>query len=203
MFQDAAQLDAQRTARTLRSALTDYFGSREAWYNGTLESIDARQRECSRLYSIASSASGRFRLANASEAMMVAHRLGEDRRTLWAMRDTLLHETADQQGDGRSPVGRRSSTTRLSAGDQYLVNLEAQKFVAHQAGTYGNDLHELRTRAQQHIADLTSTATRQRARKVAAVFVDKVEELGRLIPRTRTAATRHHYEDFDDQLLFD
>lgn len=108
MFKDSSALDRSRTAASFDEAHRRYSAKAESWFNGTVDSVDARLGACTRLLHSARSICARFSINDAGRYLYVASVLDTDRRALEALRADLLTGAAGR-ADVIGPPGWRSA----------------------------------------------------------------------------------------------
>jgi hypothetical protein len=108
MFKDSTALDRSRTAAGFDSAHARYAASAEKWFNGTVDSVDARLAACVSLLHRARSICGRFSINDAGRYLQASSELETDHRALVALREDLLTGAAGRE-DVTGPPGWRSA----------------------------------------------------------------------------------------------
>lgn len=205
MFKDARQLDRQRTAARFAKDLQKFSSQAEAWFDGTIGSIDRRMAACATLIHSARATVGRLSATESHRYLGAARSLEADHRVLADLRDDML-TGASGRGDASGLPDRRTASKASPAGgltgvDRRWVELESARFVAANRDALDSTT-ELTTRATHHAGVHASTFTTERSRALTRAFVAKVTDLGRqsYVPTTvRTAAV---LPDFAPEAMF-
>lgn len=113
MFKDSSSLDRNRTATSFDKAYQGYTAKNESWYNGTVDSIDARLAACTKLVHSARSICARFSIRDAGRYLHAAQALANDYRALEALREDLLTGAASR-ADVQGPPGWRLATSEFN-----------------------------------------------------------------------------------------
>ena len=122
MFKNARELDYQRTDASFRLALRRYADAAESWYDGSIDSVDARLGSCQRLLHSIRATVARLAVTDAARFLRAADDLEADRRALVALRDDLLTGASGRE-DVVGPPGWRTAAPEggplPEKGDQY------------------------------------------------------------------------------------
>jgi hypothetical protein len=108
MFKNAHELDYQRTDASFRLALRRYGDAAESWFDGSIDSVDARLGSCQRLLHSIRATVGRLAVTDAARFLRAADDLEADRRALTALREDLLTGASGRE-DVVGPPGWRTA----------------------------------------------------------------------------------------------
>jgi len=115
MFRDARVLERQRTADSFRTAASRYAAAEEAWFDGSVGSIDARLAQCDRLLHAAHIAVSRTPLDSASYLNSL-NRLKNDRQALASLREDMLNGGQFRQATPAGGMGGVNMTPQPGLG---------------------------------------------------------------------------------------
>ena len=198
MFRDARVLDRQHTAASFAQGLAHYGEHAEDWFDGSVNSVDARLAQCHKHLHTARATVARYAIADSPRYLHAIEALAADAAVLGSLREDLLTGASSRE-DVSGPPGWK--TAALDGPDARWVTLESARFVAAHSDAL-DDPHELATRAAHHAAVKTSTFTPEHSRVLCGAFVAAVTELGAAVyrPPVRTAAAV--YDDFEAEAIY-
>lgn len=212
MFRDARTIAAQRDSDVFKSVSKRYAATRETWFDGSVESIDARLGHIKNLSHRAEQAIAKQGIGPSSHVYLAARQtLENDRIAIEGLREDMLTGCSGRAGSidrlASSVVGEKADQTvdrlqregSISGADHRWLTLEAAKFLSGNEEVR-HDLRELTERARRYASDSMSTRTASKSSLMTGLFVAKVQQGHR--PKRPQRVARAGYVDFHDSMMF-
>lgn len=103
-------------------------------------------------------------------------------------------------GEYEVPLGAGEPEELFARSASRFIELESRSFLAE--NSHCDDLQELRTRAKLYAQLKTSTLSKSASHTMVTAFINRVEELGREVPKRQAHKESASISDFSDSLLF-
>lgn len=194
MFQDTASKNKAVVGKRLVALTKAYAQTKNSWFDGSIESVDSRLRQCREFLS-----SLREAVNIDSNFLSVAERIESDQQRLEVFRESLLNGAEF----GRESVGPiiEGAFKHLPNNAQRWIVLESKKFLRANEDTW-SDKNELLVRAKYHVNDQTKSMTPRHRSLVASAFLSEVSQNVPQKREVRQARAVAKDVEIPDQLLF-
>lgn len=197
MFQTTAAMKKAAYEERVRPLLAEYDGTREFWYDGSMDSVTERIAKCDEVISVAENA-----LLNSGAFAEVTATLKQEHRELVAYQDDFLRSESRSRRVHAQSEFHKTAFSKLPKVAQKWVTLESQKFIEANCDVVF-DRKELLTRAANYVVENTSQLKSARLNLLVAAFQHEIDSKMQ-VKSLRTAGTKRpqfDFNNFDDRTL--